>query len=252
MACKNPIILIPSRLAATRLPQKPLADIGGVPMVVRAYRLAQKVGVRVVVAAGDGAIVDVVEAAGGEAVLTDPALPSGSDRIYAALTQLDAGEKHDAIINLQGDLPHFDPRIITQLIGVLPQADITTPVVAITDDDGADNDKSARTNPNIVKTVLAEDIAEGAHSRALYFSRALVPSGTGTIYAHVGIYAYHRAALANFVRLPAAAIEQRERLEQLRALAAGMHIAAVRVKEMPITVDTADDLAAARAALEDK
>ncbi len=256
----NPIIMIPTRLASSRLPNKPLALIGGVPMIVRVYRLAQAAAQLVnsdrpppiVVAAADKAIIDVIAAEGGTAHLTDPALPSGSDRIYAALHQLDPDCAYDSVVNLQGDLPLFDPAIIPALLDALlttkPQADITTPVVAITGADAQD--------PNFVKAVLADDSAPS--SRALYFSRQPVPHGsvpdrgdkTDRYFGHIGIYAYRRAALARFVALPAAPIEHRESLEQLRALAAGFHIEAVQVNDMPLSVDTPADLSEAEATLQ--
>jgi len=236
----KPILLIPARLAATRLPAKPLADIGGVPMIVRVMRqaLAADLG-PVVVAAGDREIVSVVEAAGGKAVLTDPALPSGSDRIQAALQMLDPEGRHDVAVNLQGDLPALDPAQIRLVTAALADtgADIATLAAEITD-------PTERDNPNVVKAVVAWQ-ADGRLGRALYFTRATAPSGDGPLFHHVGIYAYRRAALARFVALPPSPLEKREKLEQLRALEANMTIAVARVDSVPLSVDTEADLAKA-------
>jgi len=240
----SPIIIIPARLAATRLPGKPLADISGAPMVVHVLRRAHAAGIgRVAVACGDAAIADAVHAAGGTAVLTDPALPSGSDRVWAALLALDPDGAHDVVINLQGDLPTLPPALLHSVLTPLadPLADIATLVAPITDDAEA-------AAPSVVKTVCA--FADGAATApALYFSRAAVPSGAGPLWHHIGIYAYRRAALGRFVALPPSPLELREKLEQLRALEAGMRIAVARVAEAPFGVDTPDDLARARAAL---
>jgi 3-deoxy-manno-octulosonate cytidylyltransferase (CMP-KDO synthetase) len=236
----NPILLIPARLAATRLPSKPLADIGGVPMIVRVMRqaLAADLG-PVVVAAGDPEIVAVVEAAGGRAVLTDAGLPSGSDRIHAALQALDPEGRHDVAVNLQGDLPALDPAQIRAVTAALveAQADIATLAAEITD-------PAERDNPNVVKAVVAWR-ADGQLGRALYFTRAIAPTGIGPLFHHVGIYAYRRAALARFVALPPSPLEKREKLEQLRALEANMSIAVARVDSVPLSVDTEADLAKA-------
>jgi 3-deoxy-manno-octulosonate cytidylyltransferase (CMP-KDO synthetase) len=236
----KPILLIPARLAATRLPAKPLAEIGGVPMIVRVMRqaIAEELG-PVVVAAGDPEIVAAVEVAGGKAVLTDPALPSGSDRIHAALQLFDPEGRHDVVVNLQGDLPALDPGQIRAVVMALEDsgADIATLAAQITD-------PAERDNPHVVKAVVAWR-ADGRLGRALYFTRATAPSGDGPLFHHVGIYAYRRAALSRFVALPPSPLEKREKLEQLRALEAGMSIAVARVDSVPLSVDTPADLAKA-------
>jgi 3-deoxy-manno-octulosonate cytidylyltransferase (CMP-KDO synthetase) len=237
----NPVLLIPARMASTRLPKTPLADIAGVPMIVRVWRQAVAADLGpVVVAAGEAEIVAAVEAAGGRAVLTDPDLPSGSDRIWAALQAIDPGASHDVVVNLQGDLPALDPAQLKAVVGALKQsgADIATLAAPI------DNDAD-RANPAVVKAVVAWD-ASGRLGRALYFTRATAPTGEGALYHHVGLYAYRRAALESFVALPPSPLERREKLEQLRALEAGMSIAVARVDEAPLSVDTPADLERAR------
>jgi 3-deoxy-manno-octulosonate cytidylyltransferase (CMP-KDO synthetase) len=236
----KPILLIPARLAATRLPAKPLADIGGVPMIVRVMRQAMAADLGpVVVAAGEQEIVTVVEAAGGKAVLTDPALPSGSDRIHAALERLDPEGRHDVVVNLQGDLPALDPGHIRKAVTALEEsgAEIATLAAEITD-------PGERDNPHVVKAVVAW-AQHGQLGRALYFTRAHAPSGDGPLFHHVGLYAYRRAALTRFVALPPSPLEKREKLEQLRALEANMSIAVARVDSVPLSVDTPADLAKA-------
>lgn len=241
MQAGNPILLIPARLGATRLPNKPMADIHGAPMIVHVWRRACESGLgRVVVAAAEQEIAVAVRVAGGEAVLTDPALTTGSDRIAAALAQIDPGRRHDSVINLQGDLPTLPPADIRAVLAPFsdPAMDISTLVAEITRPEERDD-------PNVVKAVVS--FPEGGRSgHALYFSRARVPSGEGPLYHHIGIYAYRRAALERFVALPPSSLERRERLEQLRALEAGMKIAAVRVDSIPLGVDTEADLARAR------
>lgn len=237
----NPVLLIPARMASTRLPAKPLADIGGVPMIVRVWRQAMAAGLGpVVVAAGEAEIVSAIQAHGGQAVLTDPELPSGSDRIWAALQRFDPRGEHDVVINLQGDLPALDPQQLKSVAKALRQsgADIATLAAPI------DNDAD-KANPAVVKAVVAWD-ASGRLGRALYFTRSPAPSGEGTLFHHVGIYAYRREALESFVALPPSPLEQREKLEQLRALEAGMSIAVARVDEAPLSVDTPADLERAR------
>ena len=241
---RNPVVLIPARMASTRLPNKPLADIAGVPMIVQCLRRAEEADVGpVVIACAEAEIAEAVEAAGGRAVLTDPNLPSGSDRIHAALESFDPQCNHDAVINLQGDLPTLDPDVVRACVRVLenPAVDIATAVCTITEE-------SERTNPNVVKAVLA--VSEGAQSgQALYFSRATLPMGPGDHFHHIGLYTYRRDALTRFVALPASPLEQREKLEQLRALEAGMRIDAVLVDTVPLGVDTPADLERARALL---
>jgi 3-deoxy-manno-octulosonate cytidylyltransferase (CMP-KDO synthetase) len=237
----NPILLIPARLASTRLPAKPLAEIGGVPMIVRVLRQAEAAGLGpVAVAAGEAEIVTAVERAGGRAVLTDPGLPSGSDRIHAALEMLDPECRHDVVINLQGDLPALDPGQIRAVAAALQNsgADIATLAAEITD-------PAERDNPSVVKAVVAWD-QSGRLGRALYFTRATAPTGEGPLFHHVGIYAYRREALARFVALPPSPLERREKLEQLRALEANMSIAVARVDSVPLSVDTPEDLERAR------
>ena len=190
------------------------------------------------VAAGEAEIVAAVEAAGGRAVLTDPALPSGSDRIHAALESLDPERHHDVVVNLQGDLPALDPAQICAVVAALADsgADIATLAAQITD-------PAERDNPSVVKAVVAWN---GRLGRALYFTRATAPFGDGPLFHHVGIYAYRRDALARFVALPPSPLEMREKLEQLRALEANMSIAVARVDSVPLSVDTPADLAKAQ------
>ncbi len=237
----NPVLLIPARMASTRLPAKPLADIAGLPMIVRVWRQAKAAGLGpVVVAAGEPEIVTAIENAGGQAVLTDPDLPSGSDRIWAALQILDPDAKHDVVVNLQGDLPALDPMQLRAVVQALSQsgADIATLAAPI------DNDAD-KVNPAVVKAVVAWD-ASGQLGRALYFTRATAPAGEGPLFHHVGLYAYRREALESFVALPPSPLETSEKLEQLRALEAGMSIAVARVDEAPLSVDTPADLERAR------
>jgi 3-deoxy-manno-octulosonate cytidylyltransferase (CMP-KDO synthetase) len=237
----NSIIIIPARMGSTRLPGKPLADIGGEPMIVRVWRraIAASAG-PVLVAAGEEAIAGAIRAAGGTAILTDPDLPSGSDRVYAALTAFDPEGRFDAVVNLQGDLPALDGDAVRNVLSALDAtgADIATLAAPISDPSEADN-------PNVVKAVVAWE-ANGRRGRALYFTRAPAPHGEGELFHHVGIYAYRRAALTRFVALPPSALEQREKLEQLRALEAGMTMAVARVDAVPLSVDTPADLSAAR------
>jgi 3-deoxy-manno-octulosonate cytidylyltransferase (CMP-KDO synthetase) len=235
------IVLIPARLAATRLPNKPLADIGGVPMIVRVLRQAELAGVGpVAVAAGDVEIVEAVQAAGGRAVLTDPSLPSGSDRVLAALYAIDPTISHDIVVNVQGDMPFVDPAAIQACVQLLidePSCDIATTVAP----EGA---VSERADPDVVKAVLAMK-GEG-RGHALYFTRSVL-YGEGPIWHHFGIYAYRRAALERFTAAPPSPLEKREKLEQLRALELGLSIWAAVLPTPPISVDNSQDLAAARA-----
>lgn len=245
---RNPILLIPSRLASTRLPNKPLADIHGSPMIVHVWRRAMESGVGpVVVACAEEAIAEAIEAVGGRAVLTDPAHASGSDRIFEALQSVDPERRHDAVVNLQGDLPTLEPALVQAVLRPLAEgpADIATLAVEI-------REQRDRRNPNVVKPAVS--FAAGVSiARALYFSRCPVPwDGEDVVqplYHHIGIYAYRRAALERFVSLPPSPLEQRERLEQLRALEAGMRIDVARVDTLPLGVDTAADLERARALL---
>ena len=237
----NPILLIPARMASSRLPDKPLADIRGVPMIVRVWARAVASGLGpVVVAAGEPEIVAAVEKAGGRAVLTDPGLPSGSDRIWQALGKVDPKGDHDVIVNLQGDLPALDPDQLKTAVWALEKsgADIGTLAAPI-------QDEAEETNPAVVKAIVAWD-ADERLGRALYFTRAAAPTGEGVLWHHVGLYAYRRDALESFVALPPSPLEQREKLEQLRALEAGMSIAVARVDATPLSVDTPADLERAR------
>ncbi|MNX56010.1 3-deoxy-manno-octulosonate cytidylyltransferase [compost metagenome] len=237
----NPLILIPARMAATRLPNKPLADIGGKPMIVRAWEQAALSGFRVAVAAGDPEIVEAVEAAGGLAVLTDPALPSGSDRIRAAVEAVDPDAAHDIVINIQGDMPFASPdlaRACADLLARESACDIATLVAA-------EADASDRANPDVVKAVLA--LPEGeASGRALYFTRSTL-YGDAPVWRHVGIYGYRREALMRFCAAPPSPLEKREKLEQLRALEMDLQIWASVIDEAPLSVDNPADLEAARA-----
>jgi len=240
----NPVVVIPARMTSTRLPGKPLAEIAGEPMIVRVWRQAMLADVGpVVVAAAEREIADALEQAGGRAVLTDPDLPSGSDRVFAALELVDPRAVHDVVVNLQGDLPALDPAYIRAAVDVLAPtgADIATLAAEIEDESDYDN-------PAVVKPVVAWDVT-GARGRALYFTRARAPSGEGPLFHHVGIYAYTREALTRFVKLAPSPLEQREKLEQLRAMEAGMSIAIARVSSVPLSVDTPADLEKARALL---
>ena len=237
----RPIILIPSRLESTRLPNKPLADICGAPMIVQCWRRAMESDLGpVVVACGDFAIKQAIEDAGGRAVMTKPDHPSGSDRIFEALQIIDPDGHHDCIINVQGDLPTLDPKIIRACLEPMKTdgVDMSTLVAEITDEE-------EKTNPNVVKAVLGLKPGRSI-GRALYFSRATIPTGDGPLYHHIGLYAYTRDALTHFVSLEPGVLEQREKLEQLRALEAGMRIDAACVDTVPFGVDTPGDLTVAR------
>ena len=245
---RNPIIVVPARLAATRFPNKPLADLDGWPMIVHVWRRAIEAGIGpVLVAAADQEIADAVAEAGGQAVMTDTDLPSGSDRVHQALERYDPNHRHDAVINVQGDLPTINPAVIAAVMDpfVVDAVDITTLAVEITED-------RERTDPNVVKAVLAFEDDTANIGRALYFSRAAVPSTPdGPHYHHIGLYGFRRAALDRFADLPPARLETLERLEQLRALEAGMRIDVALVDTVPLGVDTPTDLDRARAMLMD-
>ncbi|MBF0326128.1 3-deoxy-manno-octulosonate cytidylyltransferase [Magnetospirillum moscoviense] len=242
MSSLNPVIVIPARLPATRLPNKPLADICGEPMIVHVWRRSVAAGIGpVVVAAADPEIADAIKAHGGTAVLTDPDHPSGSDRVWEALEKIDPERQFGAVVNVQGDLPTLDPAIIRAVFEPLdqPGVDISTLVAEI-------ELEEERTNPNVVKAVCG--FAPGSRiARALYFTRATCPSGAGPHYHHIGLYAYRREALARFVVLPQGVLERREKLEQLRALENGMRIDCALVDTVPLGVDTPADLERARA-----
>ena len=230
-------------MASTRLPGKPLADLHGRPMIVHVLDRGREARIGpVAVACAEAVIADAVRGAGGTAVLTDPALPRGSDRVHAALAELDPGRRHDVVVNLQGDLPTLPPAFLTAVLRPLddPAFDIGTRVARITTD-------AEVTLASVPKAVCAFDGKKIAP--ALYFSRAPVPWGEGPLWHHVGVYAFRRAALERFVALPESPLERRESLEQLRALEAGMRIGCVEVPFAPFGVDTPADLERARAVL---
>ncbi len=210
-------------------------------MIVHVLNRALEAGLGpVAVACAEAEIAEAVRGAGGVAVLTDPGLPSGSDRIYAALLQLDPGGKHDVVINLQGDLPTMPPDFLGSVLLPLKDAkfDISSLVAPITNEAEAES-------PSVVKCACGFE-AGSAIAPALYFSRAALPWGEGPMWHHIGVYAYRRAALAKFVSLPESALERREKLEQLRAMEAGLRIGVARVSHAPFGVDTPADLAQAR------
>jgi 3-deoxy-manno-octulosonate cytidylyltransferase (CMP-KDO synthetase) len=234
----NPIIVIPARMASTRLPGKPLALIAGRPMILHVLQRALEADCApVAVACSETEVAETVRAAGGTAIMTDPDLPSGSDRIHAALATLDPAGVHDIVVNLQGDLPTIPPADIRTVLSPLadPAIDLATLVARIE----AAEEAAA---PSVVKAACAFTAGQPT-ARALYFSRAAIPWGDGPLWHHVGIYAWRRAALARFVTLPPSALEQREKLEQLRALEAGMVIGCARIAAAPFGVDTPADLA---------
>jgi 3-deoxy-manno-octulosonate cytidylyltransferase (CMP-KDO synthetase) len=234
------LVLIPARMAATRLPGKPLMDIAGLPMIVHVLRRAEAAQIgRVAVATDTPEIAAVVTAHGGEAVMTRPDHPSGSDRIYEALRKLDSRGDADIIVNLQGDFPTIRTDNISDVLGPLsdPAVDIATLAAEI-------HTEEESLNPNVVKAVGSPLSAR--RLRALYFTRATAPWGEGPRYHHIGLYAYRRAALERFVALPPSPLEQQEKLEQLRALEAGMRIDITIVDTVPRGVDTPADLETAR------
>ena len=239
----RPIVVVPARMSSTRLPGKPLADIAGRPMIVHVLERGLAAGIGpVVVACDDPAIAAAVEAAGGTAVLTRADHESGSDRIFEAVETIDPERRHDVVVNLQGDLPTIDPAL---LIGAAALLD--DPGVAIATLAAEIVREEERTLSQVVKAVGTP--IGPRRLRALYFTRATAPWGEGPLYHHIGLYAYRRAALARFVALTPSPLEQREKLEQLRALEAGMRIDIGLVDGVPFGVDTPDDLARARAEL---
>ena len=234
------LVLIPARMAATRLPGKPLLDIAGLPMIVHVLRRAQAAQIgRVAVATDTPEIAAAVGAHGFEAVMTRSDHPSGSDRIYEALGKLDPGGEAEIIVNLQGDFPTILPDNIRSVLGPLadPAVDIATLAAEI-------HTEEESLNPNVVK-VVGSPVAE-RRLRALYFTRATAPWGDGPRYHHVGLYAYRRAALERFVALAPSPLERQEKLEQLRALEAGLRIDVTIVDTVPRGVDTPADLETAR------
>ncbi len=245
------LVAIPARLKATRLPDKPLADINGLPMIVHVWQraMAARIG-RVIVATDSPEIAAVIRAAGGEAVMTRDDHTTGSDRIHEALCAIDPDGHIDKIVNLQGDLPTLEPRLVTECL-----APLTTPAVDIATLAAEIRVADERVNPNVVKAVgtpVDRNSGDAGPSgpvqrlRALYFTRATAPTGDGPLYHHIGIYAYRRSALERFVSLRPTPLEQRERLEQLRALEHGFRIDVMIVDTVPLGVDTPEDLEKAR------
>jgi 3-deoxy-manno-octulosonate cytidylyltransferase (CMP-KDO synthetase) len=237
------LIVIPARMASTRLPGKPLAEIAGEPMIVHVLRRAEAAKIGPVVVATDApAIAAAVEKSGGRAVMTRADHASGSDRIFEALGQIDPGGAAKIVVNVQGDLPTLAPAHIAASLEPLDDAAVDIATLAAEIGSAAERD-----NPNVVKVVGAP--VGASRLRALYFSRAAVPAGDGPLYHHIGLYAYRRAALERFISLPPSPLERREKLEQLRALEAGMRIDVAIVDAVPLGVDTPEDLARARAML---
>lgn len=246
MSDLTPIIVIPARMASARLPGKPLAMIAGRPMILHVLAIAQEADAGpVLVACADVEIAEVVRAAGGTAILTDPALPSGSDRISAALQAFDASGAFDTVLNLQGDLPTLPPDYLARVLAALHHAeyDITTLAAMIRSDAEAANTAVVK-----VAAALGPDHPIGP---ALYFSRTAIPWGGGPLFHHVGLYGYRRSVLERFVALPPSPLERRESLEQLRALEAGMRIGCALVDAAPFGVDTPEDLQRVRRQLGD-
>ncbi len=236
----DPIVIIPARMGSTRLPDKPLALIAGKPMILHVFERALAAGIgKVVVACCDASVRDVVTGCGGIAVMTDPDLPSGSDRVYAALDHLDPEGTHEIVVNLQGDLPAIAPADVRAVLSPLadPRFDIGTLVAPLA--------PALATQPATAKAACAFGPGQ-AVARALYFSRATIPWGNGPFWHHIGVYAYRRAALARFVAMPPSPLETREKLEQLRALEGGLAIGCVAIAEAPPEVNTPEDLAQLR------
>ncbi len=245
----RPIVIIPARLASTRLPNKPLAPIAGKAMIVHVFERAAAAGVGpVAVACAEEEIAQAIRDAGGQAVLTDPDLPSGSDRIHRALERLDPQGRYDVVVNVQGDLPTLPPPDIATALEPLqePNCDIATLAASI-------EEEEERRSPNVVKIATALS-PERRIARALYFSRAPIPwagaEDSLPLYHHIGLYAYRRQALERFVSLPPSPLEKRESLEQLRALEAGFRIDVALVDSVPLGVDTPAHLDRARRILE--
>ncbi len=237
----NTIVVIPSRMAAARLPGKPLADICGEPMIVHVWRRAVEAGTGpVLVAAAENQIATAVHAAGGDAIVTEPSLPSGSDRVWQALTLRDPAGRYKFVVNLQGDLPTIDPELIRTCLEPLkdPRVDIATLAAKITE-------RAETCDPNVVKAIAAlEDTSTFAIARD--FVRNLPKVAIGPFWHHIGIYAYRREALQRFVNLPQSLRERDRKLEQMRAMDNGMTIAVARVDTTPLGVDTSADLERAR------
>lgn len=238
---KRALIVIPARMASTRLPGKPLLEIGGEPMIVHVWRCAHAAEAgRVVVATDSEDIAAAIRKVGGEAVLTREDHASGSDRVFEAINKVDPEGDAEFVINIQGDLPTLDPRLVTDCLKPLYEKgpNIATLAAEI-------RDEEERVNPNVVK-IVGTPTQEANVLRALYFTRATAPAGDGPLYHHIGIYAYRRPALEKFVALKPSHLEQREGLEQLRALEAGMRIDVTIVDTIPLGVDTPADLERAR------
>jgi 3-deoxy-manno-octulosonate cytidylyltransferase (CMP-KDO synthetase) len=233
----SPLIIIPSRMASTRLPGKPLADIHGLPMIAHVMKRAQQSSAGPVwVACSEEEVKSAVETHGGQACMTPPELPSGTDRVRYAADIIDPGKQHSIIVNVQGDMPALSPDLISKTVDILnthQEAQIATAVVET-------HSEREKSDPNVVKAVLAQN------GKALYFTRAHAPHGSGPVWHHVGIYAYRRDALDRFCSLPPSQLEVRERLEQLRALEADMPIYAAAIDNAPDGVDTPEDLERAR------
>lgn len=239
----DPVILIPARMASTRLPGKPLADICGEPMIVHVWRRAQEAGIGPVIVATDTPeVIAAIERVGGIAIMTRADHPSGSDRIHEAVEAFDPEGRHDVIVNVQGDLPTIDPEAIAASVPPLADkgVDIATLITEI-------KREEEKTDPNVVKAIVSG--IGPAHFRAHYFTRATAPTGPGPLYHHIGLYAWRRSALQRFVTLKPSPLEIRERLEQLRALEAGMRIDAALVDDVPLGVDAPHDLERARAVI---
>ena len=231
------LIVIPARMASTRLPGKPLADIAGQPMIIHVLRAAEAANAGpVLVACAEKVVLLAVEQAGGQAVMTEANLPSGSDRVRQAADRFDPEQTFDIVVNVQGDMPTLAPELLKTIIQPLldnAELDIVTAAVKT-------SDPREISDPNVVKAVVSSS------GRALYFTRAVAPSGDGPVLHHLGIYAYRRSALSRFCDMPPSPLEKRERLEQLRALEAGMSIHVCLVDVAPHGVDTEADLARAR------
>lgn len=237
------LVLIPARMASTRLPGKPLLDINGLPMIVHVLRRAEEARIgRVAVATDTPEIASVVKAHGGEAVMTRADHPSGSDRIYEALKALDPGGQAEIVVNVQGDLPTIPPDDIRAAVALLETSEVDIGTLA-----AEIRHAEEHTNPSVVKLIGSP--LSSHRLRALYFTRATAPYGDGPRYHHIGLYAYRREALERFVTLPPSVLEMREKLEQLRALEAGMRIDGAIVTSVPLGVDTPADLETARRVL---
>jgi 3-deoxy-manno-octulosonate cytidylyltransferase (CMP-KDO synthetase) len=237
------LIVIPARMAATRLPGKPLADIAGRPMILHVLRRAEAAGVGPVVVATDSPEIEAaVEKAGGRAVMTGTGHASGSDRVFEAIGRVDPGRRVEIVVNVQGDLPTLESSTVTATVALLADraVDIGTAAAEITR-------VEERDNPGVVKAIGTP--VGPSRLRALYFTRSTAPYGEGPLYHHIGLYAFRRPALERFVQLPQSPLEKREKLEQLRALEAGMRIEVAIVEAAPLGVDTPEDLARARAVL---